>query len=277
MNDKYKVSIITLGCDKNRVDSEVMAGILKSKGYSLVLDQEKADFIIINTCTFINEARKETKETINRALTYNAKVILAGCHIQRFKDGIVKEFPRAQAFLGINNIEDIDKIIGRVKKDEIVKSFGDPVFLYTQYNKRLLSTPKGSAFIKIGEGCNHNCTFCIIPKIKGKLRSRTIENIIEETEYLASLGVKEINLVTQDLNSYGIDKYGRSMIRKLVEKISEIEGIEWIRLLYMYPFNFPYEILDLMKENKKICKYIDLPLQHINNAILKKMGRKSRR
>ncbi len=273
--DKEKVTIITLGCDKNRVDSEVMAGILQDKGYDITTEKSKADFIIINTCTFIKDAQIETENIIDRALSYHDKrVIITGCHAQRLKDKIIERFPEASGYLGINSVEDIDTILDKVKSGEKVSSFNFPTFLYKRYNKRLISTPPGTAYIKIGEGCNHGCTFCIIPKIKGRSRSRSIEEIVSEGRYLGRKGVKEIVLVAQDLNSYGIDIYGKPMLNDLVKHLSDIEEIKWIRLLYMYPFNFPLRILKLMKGNNKLCKYIDLPLQHISNNVLKAMGRK---
>ncbi len=272
--DREKVAIITLGCDKNRVDSEVMAGILQDRGYSITTEEDKADFIIINTCTFIKDAQAETEDVIDKALSYHDKrVIITGCHVQRLKDKIIERFPEASGYLGINSVENIDTILDKVKKGEKVSSFNSPTFLYERYDKRLISTLPGTAYIKIGEGCNHGCTFCIIPRVKGRSRSRTIEEIVSEGRYLGRKGVKEVVLVAQDLNSYGIDIYGRPMLGDLVRHLSEVEEIKWIRLLYMYPFNFPQEILKLMKEDEKLCKYIDLPLQHISNNILKAMGR----
>ncbi len=272
---KEKVAIVTLGCDKNRVDSEVMAGILKEEGYELTLNTEESDFVIINTCTFIEEARMETETAIENALkNKKAKVIISGCHVQRFKEKIREKYPDAWGFLDINQVENIANILGEIKRGKKVESFDPPTFLYRRHKKRLPSTLPGSAYVKIGEGCNHNCTFCIIPKIKGRARSRRIEEIIDEVKYLTSLGIKEIILIAQDLNSYGIDLYGKPMLSELAEKLTKIDKLEWIRFLYMYPFNFPYEILELMNESKKICRYIDLPLQHISDNILKRMGRK---
>ncbi len=272
---KDKVSIVTLGCDKNRVDSEVMAGVLYNAGYEITTNEREADFIIINTCTFIKEAKRETEDAISKALEYKkAKVVIMGCHVQRLKGEIEKKFPDAWGFLDINHIEDIDKVLHEIKEGKKVRAFDPPSFLYTKYDKRLVSTSLGSAYIKISEGCNHNCTFCIIPKIKGRFRSRVIEDIVKEASYLAKMGRVEIILIAQDLNSYGIDIYGKPMLGRLITEISKIEEIRWIRLLYMYPFNFPHEILDLMNSDPKLCKYIDLPLQHISNRILRKMGRK---
>ncbi len=270
-----RVAIVTLGCDKNRVDSEVMAGVLYNAGYEITVNEEDADFIIVNTCTFIKDARRETEEAIEHALSYKrAKIIITGCHVQRLKEKIEERFPQASGFLDINQVENIDKILSNIKRGEKVKIFDTPSFLYSKYRKRLISTPPGSAYIKISEGCSHNCTFCIIPKVKGRFRSRTIEDIINEAKHLTEMGRIELILIAQDLNSYGIDLYGKPMIGKLLIELSKVEKVKWIRLLYMYPFNFPYEILDIMNENPKICKYIDIPLQHISNKILKKMGRK---
>ncbi|MDD5571372.1 MAG: 30S ribosomal protein S12 methylthiotransferase RimO [Bacteroidales bacterium] len=262
-----KISIITLGCSKNLVDSEVLLAQIKANKINASHDflKNKTDIVIINTCGFINDAKEESINTILKFTDAKRKglikkVIVFGCLVQRYKDELKKEIPGVDAFFGV---DDLYYIIKNLKAD---------------YNKNLcgereLATPSHYAYLKISEGCNRKCSFCAIPLIRGKYISKPIENIVYEAKLLAAKGVKELILIAQDLTFYGMDLYGKQKLSYLLEKLSEIDKIKWLRLQYAYPAGFPHDVLDVIKNNDKVCKYLDIPFQHINDNILKSMQR----
>ncbi len=262
---KKTVNIITLGCSKNIVDSEVLMRQL-GNDYSISHNSnEDADIQIVNTCGFIGDAKEESIDTIlqltdakNEGLT--SKVYVTGCLSQRYKDSLIKEIPDVDGFFGVNDLADILKTLDVDYKLDLV-------------GERNLTTPKHYAYLKISEGCDRSCSFCAIPLIRGKHISRPIGELVKETGFLASRGVKEIMLIAQDLTYYGLDIYKKRRIAELINNLSKVDGIEWIRLHYAYPQGFPEDLIDEIKNNPKVCNYLDIPLQHINNRILKSMRR----
>ena len=277
------VAFTSLGCDKNRVDSEVMLGILCKNGYRIVIDEKEADIIVINTCCFIKDALEESIETILEMAEYKKTgrckgLIIAGCLGQRYEKEIFQEMPEVDAVIGTASYESVAKIIERILNGENnIKELVDINTAMTESNakNRMISTANYYAYLKISEGCDNHCTYCVIPQIRGRHRSRTIESLVEETEILAKQGVKEIVIVAQDSSIYGRDLYGESKLHILLEKLCEIEGIEWIRLLYCYPETLTEQTIQVMAKQPKICHYIDLPIQHGSDTVLKRMGRKS--
>jgi len=265
------INIVTLGCSKNKVDSEHLTALLPFNYFSIQHDSpEETDIVIINTCGFIGDAKEESVETI---LTYAEsrkegkikKLVVMGCLSQRYKSELSEEIHEVDAFFGVN---DLQAIAGFLQpKNRIPAS--ENIYHY----KRILSTPSHYAYLKVSEGCDRQCSFCAIPIIRGKHISVPEEKLVEEAEDLVRQGVKEIILIAQDLTYYGIDLYGEKRIAQLVQKLSTIEGIEWIRLQYAYPTGFPTELLDIIAQNPKVCRYLDLPLQHISSHILKSMKR----
>lgn len=280
--NNLKVGLISLGCDKNRVDSEIILSNVKRK-YTLVENLELADIIIVNTCGFIEAAKQESIDTILQASNYKEKfncrlLVVTGCLAQRYGKELMSLLPEIDVMLGVN---DYDKLNESIEK--CIENKSDKIYNcgYSDSNinegKRILTTPFYRAYLRIAEGCDNCCTYCIIPKIRGKYRSRSMESLIEECNALALQGVKEIILIAQDTTRYGIDLYGKKMLPELIRKISEISGIEWIRLLYCYPEDITHELIDEIASNDKVCNYIDIPLQHISDDILKLMGRKGRK
>lgn len=265
---KYQtVNFISLGCAKNLVDSEVLMAQLKNAGFVVNFDQEsrKADLAIVNTCGFINDAKEESVDTILSLVNQKqngsiGKVVVMGCLTERYRSELAREIPEVDGWFGVNQIPELLKMLGANYK-------------YDLHNERVLTTPSHFAYLKISEGCNRTCSFCAIPMIRGKHISRSIEDIVEEAGILAQKGVKELLLIAQDLTFYGLDLYQKRALAKLLLELVKIDGIEWIRLHYFYPAQFPCDVLDVMAENPKICKYIDLPLQHINSKILNSMNR----
>ena len=260
------LNIVTLGCSKNKVDSEHLAALLNNT-YKIVHDsEEKSDVVIINTCGFIGDAKEESIDTILeyaelRKANKIKKLYVMGCLSERYKKELRKEIHEVDAFFGVEPVQHVAA--------DILKSD----FHADYCCERVLSTPSHYAYLKISEGCNRHCAFCAIPLIRGEHKSVPMENLIKEAENLAKKGVKELILIAQDLTYYGYDIDGKSHIVELVQKLTEIDGIEWIRLHYGYPLGFPVELLELMRDNKKICHYIDLPLQHVSTPILKAMRR----
>ena len=277
--DKYKVGMVSLGCDKNRVDSEIILGSM-SKEYEITNDPKEADIIIVNTCGFIEKAKQESIDTILEMAkykqNYKCKVLIAtGCLTQRYGKELKELMPEIDLMLGVNDYEKINQYITDYiseNKQEVVVNYSDSNI---NEGERILTTEGYTAYIRIAEGCNNFCTYCIIPKIRGKFRSRTKESILNEAKILASKGVKELILVAQDTTLYGSDIYGEKKLHELIADISKIEGIEWIRVLYCYPEEIYEELLDEMANNPKVLKYLDLPIQHISSKILKLMGRKT--
>ncbi|MFZ1281639.1 MAG: 30S ribosomal protein S12 methylthiotransferase RimO, partial [Ignavibacteriaceae bacterium] len=260
-----KVSVITLGCSKNTVDSERLMKQIQLNKIGLVDDPNKAETIIINTCGFIEAAKEESVNTILKAVALKKsgkikKVIVAGCLSERYKDDLIKEIPEVDVFFGTEKYEEIINELGGDLKKELL-------------GERLLSTPSHTAYLKISEGCDHPCSFCAIPLMRGLHKSKPIEDLIREAEFLASSGTKELVLIAQDTTDYGKDIYGKKNIVELLRKLSEINGIEWIRLMYAYPTKFADDLIEEIKTNPKVCKYVDIPLQHISDDVLKSMRR----
>lgn len=278
---KLKIGVVSLGCDKNRIDTEMVLGDLKTD-YDIVNDPKLADIILVNTCGFIESAKQESIDTIlemsKYKKLYNCKMLIAtGCLTQRYGNELFKLIPEIDAILGVNSYSDLQKIIDDFLKNgkrQVACSYSDKNI---NEGKRVLTTGTYSTYVRIAEGCNNFCTYCIIPKIRGKFRSRTIESIKNECMDLASKGVKEVILIAQDTAQYGIDIYHKKMLPELIREISKIESIEWIRLLYCYPEEMSDELIDEMAVNDKVCKYIDMPVQHISNNVLKNMKRRTRK
>jgi ribosomal protein S12 methylthiotransferase len=267
-----RIALVTLGCAKNLVDSEVMLGFLAKEKYTFVTDLKDANIIIINTCGFIHPARKESIEVIKKAIEVkkkknSTKIFVAGCYVQRSKQSLLPLFPEVDAWLGVN---DFDKIVQAVQNKPYDQSAG--CFLYDHNSPRLLSTPPGWAYVKISEGCSHRCSFCAIPLIKGAYKSRSIDSIVTEVKELVSAGVKEINFISQDTTYYGRDLHISNGLPLLLEELLPIKELAWIRLLYSYPEEINDSLLEIMKE-EKICSYLDIPFQHSHPRILKKMKR----
>ena len=263
---KNTIKIVSLGCSKNLVDSEVLMGQIQANGLELVANEDdESDIVIINTCGFIKDAEEESIDTIlNYAQAKKngkvQKVIVMGCLSERYTKELKAEMPDIDNIYGVNDIPQIVKDLGAIYKKELI-------------GERKVSTPSHFAYFKISEGCNHSCAFCAIPGIRGKHKSRSMESLIDEAQRLASKGVKELIMIAQDLTYYGVDNYGKKMLGNLLEKLAYVEGIEWIRLHYAYPTQFPEDVLSLMASNSKICKYLDIPLQHNDDRILKSMRR----
>ena len=278
--NKYKVGLVSLGCDKNRVDSEIILGKMSNE-YEITNNPKNADIIIVNTCGFIESAKQESIDTIlemaNYKVNYNCKLLIAtGCLTQRYGEELGKLIPEIDIMLGVNDYNKINELItefieGNKLALELL-NFSDENI---NEGKRILTTQKESAYIRIAEGCNNFCTYCIIPKIRGKFRSRKMENIINEAKDLSESGVKEIILIAQDTTLYGSDIYGNKSLHLLIKELSKIQGIKWIRILYCYPEEIYDELIDEMAVNDKVVKYLDLPIQHISDNILKLMGRKT--
>ena len=276
----YKVGIVSLGCDKNRVDSEIILGNM-SRDYSITNNPKEADIIIVNTCGFIESAKQESIDTIlemaDYKVNYKCKLLIAtGCLIQRYSEELGQLIPELDLMLGVNDYDRINTVItnfinGNNISEELLNYSDESI----NEGSRILTTKKGSAYIRIAEGCNNFCTYCIIPKIRGKFRSRKMENIISEAKDLAANGVKELILIAQDTTMYGSDIYGKKNLHELLRELSKIEEIQWIRVLYCYPEEIYDELIDEIASNDKIVKYLDLPIQHISNHVLKLMGRKT--
>ncbi|WP_139376206.1 30S ribosomal protein S12 methylthiotransferase RimO [Clostridium chromiireducens] len=279
-NQKYKVGMVSLGCDKNRVDSEIILGKMSNE-YEITSNPKNADIIIVNTCGFIESAKQESIDTIlemaNYKVNYKCKLLIAtGCLTQRYGEELGKLIPEIDMMMGVNDYNQINEIItdfidGNKRALELLNYSDENI----NEGKRIITTQKESAYIRIAEGCNNFCTYCIIPKIRGKFRSRKMENIINEARDLSESGVKEIILIAQDTTLYGSDIYGKKSLHILVNELSKIEGIKWIRILYCYPEEIYDELIDEIASNDKVVKYLDIPIQHISDKILKLMGRKT--
>ena len=277
--EKYKVGMVSLGCDKNRVDSELILGSI-NKHYEITNDAKKADIIIVNTCGFIESAKQESIDTILEMAEYKNKykckmLIATGCLTQRYGDELLDLIPEIDILMGVNDYMKLHKLILDFIKDQ--KRISSASYSDEGVNEgiRLLTTKQHTAYVRIAEGCNNFCTYCIIPKIRGKFRSRLEKNILDEVNMLVNNGVKEIILIAQDLTDYGVDIYGKRMLHDLISKISKIDGVEWIRLLYCYPEEITDELIEEIARNEKVVKYLDLPIQHISSDVLKKMGRRT--
>ncbi len=277
-----KIAFVSLGCDKNLVDSEIMLGIINEEGYTITPDEESADVVIINTCGFKLDATEEGIENILKITTYktdfNCKgIIVTGCMATRYREEIFESIPEVDAVVGAGDFEEIGNVIKKVLLGEKLQLVTDinKKLSDTLSHKRILTTPGHYAYLKISEGCNSHCTYCTIPSIRGKHRSRELNSLVEEARILSEKGVKELILVAQDLALYGIDLYKELKLPELLKKLSEIEGIEWIRLLYLYPEKITDELIEEIATNGKVCNYIDMPIQHSDDKILKLMARVS--
>ncbi len=275
-----KILFISLGCDKNLVDTEVMLGLLASRGYEMTDDETQADIIVINTCCFIHDAKEESIQNILEMAEYKKEgkakaLIVTGCLAERYRQEILDEIPEVDEVLGTTAY---DKILDAVDKalegtHSVILSELDALPLPD--TKRLVTTGGHFAYLKIAEGCDKHCTYCIIPKIRGNFRSVPMERLVKEAEYLAEQGVKELILVAQETTLYGKDLYGEKSLHKLVRELCKVSGIQWIRILYCYPEEITDELIQVMKEEKKVCHYLDLPIQHASDSILKRMGRRT--
>lgn len=277
-----KIYVESLGCSKNLVDSENMIGILAKKGYRVTEYADKADYIIINTCSFINEAKEESVNTIisaaqikNENRRKKNKIIVTGCLAQRYSDDLKQEIPEIDIIIGTNGFEKIDQLIEKYERDHNIVCDTDMEYEIHDNLPRKTLTPDYYAYLKIAEGCDNCCTYCVIPQLRGPYKSRKIENIVEEAETLAKQGAKEIIIIAQDTSKYGLDIYGEKKLHEVVERISKIDGISWIRIHYLYPEDIYDELINEFKYNEKLVKYFDIPLQHINDRILKRMNRKT--
>jgi len=278
---KKKTGIVSLGCPKNRVDTEIMLGLLANEGFEITNDEGKADVIIINTCGFIESAKQESINTILEMAEHkrnNCKLlVVAGCLAERYKEEIINEIPDVDAVVGTGSYGDIVKVVEHAldgRKQVLCENLDAISYLR---NERILTTPKGYAYLKIAEGCDNCCTYCIIPSLRGKYRSRDMDELVNETKALASRGVKEIILIAQDTTRYGLDIYGTRRLSDLIRRISGVEGINWIRILYCYPEDLDDDMISEIAKNKKVCNYIDIPIQHASDRMLKAMGRRCSR
>lgn len=277
-----KILFISLGCDKNLVDSEMMLGLLSEKGYEFTDDETEADIVVVNTCCFINDAKQESIDTLLEMAELRKDgeikaLVAAGCLAQRYQEEIQKEIPEVDIILGTTAIDEIAKALDgflKGKKANYYKSLTERPLTDT---KRIVTTGGHYAYLKIAEGCNKHCTYCIIPKVRGSYRSVPMESLLKEAEKLASDGVKELILVAQETTVYGIDLYEKKMLPELLRGLCRIEGLFWIRILYCYPEDIDDELIRVMKEEPKICHYLDLPIQHGCDNILKRMGRRTSR
>src|ERR1700680_1936897 len=264
---KQKVNIITLGCSKNMVDSEVFSGQLYANDIEAVHESKKLDhnIVVVNTCGFIDKAKEESVNTILEQVELKKrgkldKVYVTGCLSQRYRDDLEKEIPGVDGWFGTLELPQMLKQFGADYKSELL-------------GERMLSTPKHYAYLKISEGCNRTCSFCAIPLMRGQHQSKSVEGLVKEAEGLVKMGVKEIMLIAQELTYYGLDIYKKRALPELLKHLSDVEGLTWIRLHYAYPHKFPLEILDVMRERDNICNYLDMPLQHISDPMLKAMRR----
>lgn len=287
-NKTKKVHFISLGCPKNLVDSEIMAGTLMKDGYAVVAEAEEADTVVVNTCGFIEDSKKESIQKILDMASLKEegkikKIVVAGCLTQRYKTDLVEGLPEADLFVGSGEFQNIGQILKNHEQGEKKKTFFNlPTYLQEESTPRVNSQPQHRAYLKISEGCMKRCAFCAIPLIRGNLQSRKLENIVNEAKLLAASGVKEIIIISHDFTDYGLDlkRKDPSALEtpvELLRRLAEVEGLKWIRLLYLYPDGITPEMIQLIKSNDKFVKYFDMPLQHISNSVLKSMNRKMTR
>lgn len=274
------VLCISLGCDKNLVDSEMMLGLLKRDGYAFTDDEREADIIVINTCCFIGDAKEESVNTILEMAELKKEgrlkaLIVTGCLAQRYRQEILDEIPEVDGILGTASIDEISRVIDRALGGEKLSCF-EPISRLPKVNaKRMVTTGGHYAFLKIAEGCDKHCTYCIIPSLRGPYRSVPMEELTAEAENLAGQGVKELILVAQETTVYGVDLYGKKMLPELLRRLAAVPGIQWIRIQYCYPEEITDELIDAIASEEKVCHYLDIPIQHASDRILKRMGRKT--
>ncbi len=275
-----KAGFISLGCPKNLVDSEVMMGILARNGYEFTPRAEEADVLVVNTCSFIAPAQKESIDTILEMAEYKKfgvakKLIVAGCLVERYREQILEQIPEVDAVVGTGEVENILAAVEGELRFDAGTAAALPSYLYHDLTPRILSTPRHAAYIKIAEGCDHPCTFCIIPQLRGKFRSRRFESVVREAENLASAGVREVTLIGQDTTSYGEDLGLRDGLALLLERLAGVEGLHWVRFLYCYPNRVTQRLLDTIAQHPRLAKYMDMPLQHASRNVLARMKRGS--
>ena len=276
---KQKFSIVSLGCARNLVDSEVMAGLLQQHAYEMVEEAADADVVLVNTCGFIGPAKEESIDTILDIARLKAagkvqKLVVAGCLSQRYPDALAKELPEVDLFIGTGEVPRIAEILDQHHANTTKRQYvGVPSYLYDHATPRLRATPPYTAFVKVSEGCDHKCAFCIIPQLRGPHRSRSIDSVLDEMMLLGQNGVKEINLIAQDLTAYGRDRKDGTTLQGLLRQVAQINGIEWIRLLYAYPNFLDPPLLEIIRDSEKICKYFDIPFQHVSKSVLQRMRR----
>jgi ribosomal protein S12 methylthiotransferase len=279
MHPKQKISIVSLGCARNLVDSEVMAGLLQQNQYTLVQEPADADVVIVNTCGFIGAAKEESIDTIIEIGRLKEegnlkKLVVAGCLSQRYPDELARELPEVDLFIGTGEVPRVAEILREHEANKSQRQYvGVPSYIYDHATPRLRSTPSYTAFVKVSEGCDHKCAFCIIPQLRGPHRSRSIESVVTEASLLAERGVKEINLIAQDLTAYGRDRKDGTTLHGLLKEMAQIPDLVWIRLLYAYPNFLEKPLLDLIRDSDRICKYLDIPFQHISRSLLQRMRR----
>ncbi len=278
---KEKVCLVSLGCPKNLVDSEVTVGLLSKEGYLLTTDPSEAEILIVNTCAFIQDATREAIETILNLTHYKREgrchlLIVSGCLPQRYGKILEKELPEVDLFIGTGSFQHLPEILKQKPKKKTL--LNRPTFLYDEKTPRILSTPPFVAYLKIAEGCSNCCTFCTVPQIRGPYRSRTLRSVLEEAKSLADQGVEELILIAQDTTAYGKDLRDGTNLEKLLKRLVKVNGLRWIRILYAYPKKdyFTDGLLELMAREQKICPYLDLPIQHIDDGILRRMGRRTK-
>lgn len=275
-----KVGMISLGCSKNLVDSEVMLGLLQQEGHEFTKSAEDADIMVINTCAFIEDSKKESVDTILEIADLKAKgklkkLIVTGCLAQRYKADLEKEIPEIDHLIGTGEFQHIAEFARGKNQLPMAKSLvGKPDYVYDYATPRISTLPKHTAYVKIAEGCSRTCSFCIIPKLRGPGRSRGISSIVKECQNLVKQGAKEVHLIAQDLTAYGLDRDDGADLEKLLRELDAIEGLDWIRLMYNYPMYFTDSLVKLIADSKKICHYLDMPLQHIDSGLLASMRRK---
>lgn len=272
-----KIALINHGCPKNLVDSELMLGLLAEKGYEITLDDKDADVVIVNTCSFIHDAEQESVQSILQMVDDGKKVIVTGCLPQKHKDELKEAIPEVCAMIGTSDIKEIVSVVEQVlnkQNDEYVAKISEkPEYIYPENVKRQQITVGASSYVKIADGCNYHCGYCIIPQLRGAYHSRTIEDVVAEVKDLVSKGVTEVVLIAQDTTSYGIDIYGKPSLAKLLEELNKIDGLGWIRIMYAYPTQVTDELIGAMAKLDKVVKYLDLPLQHYDKEVLKAMRR----
>jgi ribosomal protein S12 methylthiotransferase len=276
-NNSIKIGFVSLGCSKNLIDTEVMLARLANAGYAITTDETEADVVIVNTCAFIESAKKESIENILDIAWLKEHnglkaIIVTGCLAERYGEQIFTELPEVDAVIGVGSIDKIEEAVEAVLSDEKFYAHADKNEAPLG-GERIVTTAEHTAYLKIAEGCDNKCTYCAIPGIRGKFRSRTIEDIVNEAKELEDIGVKELNIIAQDTSRYGLDLYGEYALAKLVRAITEATSIPWIRLLYCYPDKITDELIAEMRDNDRVVKYIDLPIQHISDGVLKRMNR----
>jgi len=278
MTSKQKFSIVSLGCARNLVDSEVMAGLLQKSNYEIIAEPADADIVMVNTCGFIGAAKEESIDTIIEMGRLKEtgklkKLVVAGCLSQRYPTELAAELAEVDLFIGTGEVPRIAEILREHEATQQRQFVGVPSYIYDHATPRARTTPSHTAFVKVSEGCDHKCTFCIIPQLRGPHRSRSIESVVAETRQLGQAGVKEINLIAQDLTAYGRDRKDGTTLYGLLRAMVQVDGVHWIRLLYSYPNFLDAELLELIATSGKICKYVDIPFQHINRRLLGRMRR----